>query len=276
MLPLRRLAGGDTSRTLPRGVIGTAKSTSRHREGPPGRSGRALGYRCGVAAELAGGSGHLAGLAARGQLVAGVVGRGLVVGALARQLRELALDLAPDPTDGDAEDALPALDEVDDLVGRRALVDRGAVAHQGDLGEVLDAALTQVCDGDADLLERDAGVEEALDDLEHEDVAEPVEALRARARGAADRRLDEPRAGPVVELAVGDAGGTARGGPAVADVVGEVGQVVGEEQTLGAAGHRAARFGRVLHGGHAVLLRAGLRDVRRRHRDNYTHVVIRR
>jgi len=42
-----------------------------------------------------------------------------------------------------------------------------------------DSQLTQVADGHADLLERDAGVEQALDDLEDEDVAETVEALGA-------------------------------------------------------------------------------------------------
>src|SRR4051794_234138 len=82
------------------------------------------------------GSGHPACLAACGELVPGVLGDELVVGALAGQLGQLTLHLAPDPADGDAEDSLTALDEVYDLVGRGALVDRGAVAHQGDLGEV--------------------------------------------------------------------------------------------------------------------------------------------
>src|SRR6185295_7648516 len=64
-----------------------------------------------------------------GELVGGVaVVRGLG-GALAGQLRERPLDLAPDTTDRDAEDALPALQQVDDLVVAGALVDRGAVAH---------------------------------------------------------------------------------------------------------------------------------------------------
>ena len=47
--------------------------------------------------------------AAVGELVVRVVGR-LLAGALAGQLGEAALDLAPDPADGDAEDALTALD----------------------------------------------------------------------------------------------------------------------------------------------------------------------
>ena len=37
----------------------------------------------------------------------------------------------------------------------------------------------QLIDGRADLLQRDAGVEKSLDELEHEDVAEAVEPLRS-------------------------------------------------------------------------------------------------
>ncbi|KPC71608.1 hypothetical protein ADL26_15375, partial [Thermoactinomyces vulgaris] len=76
-------------------------------------------------------------------------------------------------------------------------------------------------DGFADVLEGDAGVEEAFDDLEDDDVAEGVEAVGARARGAADGGFDEAGAGPVVELAVGDADDAAGGGaPPTADLVG--------------------------------------------------------
>ena len=71
-------------------------------------------------------------------------------------------------------------------------------------------------DGGADLLQRDAGVEQSLDELQHEDVAEAVEALRSRAGRAADGGLDELGAGPVVELAVADAGRAGRDRAAVA------------------------------------------------------------
>src|SRR3954451_21800436 len=117
--------------------------------------------------------------------------RRLVLGTLAGQLRQLALDLAPDAADRDAEHALATLDEVDDLVGGGALVDAGAVAHQGDLREVVDTAVVEVLDGGADVLQRDPGVEQSLDDLQHEDVAEAVEALAAGAVGRADARLNE-------------------------------------------------------------------------------------
>ena len=78
--------------------------------------------------------------------------------------------------------------------------------------------IAQVVHGGADLLQRDARVEQPLDDLEDEDVAEAVEALRPGSVRPADARLDETRARPVVKLPVGDARRGARGGPAVADV----------------------------------------------------------
>src|SRR5262245_26901780 len=112
--------------------------------------------------------------AARCQLVA----RMLVVvpgGTFARQLGQRALDLAPDAPDGDAEHALAALQQVDDLVWRAAFVDAGAVAHERDAGQVVSAALTQMVDGGSDLLQGDARVEQSLDHLEQQDVAEGVE-----------------------------------------------------------------------------------------------------
>ena len=69
-----------------------------------------------------------------------------------------------------------------------------------------------------DLLERDAGVEQPLDDLQHEDVAEAVQALRAGTMGGADARFDQGCARPVVKLAVRDACRGARGRPAVTDL----------------------------------------------------------
>ena len=60
----------------------------------------------------------------------------------------------------------------------------------------------QLSDGRANLLQRDAGVEQALDEFQHEDVAKPIQALRARTTRALHGRLNEARARPVVELAV--------------------------------------------------------------------------
>src|SRR3954447_11893874 len=117
------------------------------------------------------GSNGGAGAAAAGELVVGGVDRA-AVDALGGQLGELAGQLAQRAGDGDAEHALAAGEQVDDLLGGGALVDRGAVGEQRDVGEVLDPAVAQVVDGLADVLQGDAGVEQPLDDLEHEDVAE--------------------------------------------------------------------------------------------------------
>src|SRR5690606_27020693 len=159
-------------------------------------------------------------------------GRELVGGADAPGVAvdQARLHLPQDLADRDAEDALPRTGQVRHLVVRGAPGDAPALPLARRLGEVFDACLAQLADGRADLLQRDARVEQALDELEHEDVAEAVEALRAGAGGAADGGLDELGAGPVVELTVADAGGTRRDGAAVAGAVVEVGQPVGEQE----------------------------------------------
>ena len=80
-----------------------------------------------------------------------------------------------------------------------------------------DAAPAQMVDRDPDVVQRDAGVEQPLDDLEHQDVFERVQPLAAGTGRAADRRDHQRGARPVVQLAVGDAGDLAGAGPAVAD-----------------------------------------------------------
>src|SRR5450756_2619737 len=129
---------------------------------------------------------------------------GGLIRPLGRHIEQRALDRAPHTTDRDAEHALAGREQVDGLVVRGALVHRHAVAQERDLGEVLDPASAQVVHGDADLLQRDAGVDEALDDLEQEKVAEAVEALRARAGRVADLGNDQAGTCPVVELTVRD------------------------------------------------------------------------
>ncbi len=85
-------------------------------------------------------------------------------------------------------------------------------------------------DRDADVLERDARVEQPLDDLENEDVLERVQSLTTGARRATDRRHDQVRAGPVVELAVAYSGDlTCDGGDAITDQL--VGNRIVREQT---------------------------------------------
>ena len=80
-------------------------------------------------------------------------------------------------THRNAKDALSALHQVDDLLSGGALVHAGPIAHQGDPGEVLDPTLSEMADSDADLLQGDPTVQQSLDHLQHQDVAEAVETL---------------------------------------------------------------------------------------------------
>ena len=90
-------------------------------------------------------------LTAGGQFVLRRGDRLAAVGAFAGEVGDCAGQFAHRAGHGDAEYALAALEEVDDLFGRRALVDGGAVGEQRDVGQVADAALAQVVDRDADV-----------------------------------------------------------------------------------------------------------------------------
>ena len=131
---------------------------------------------------------------------------------------EVHLDFSPHATDSDAEDTLTSLYQVDDLAGRGALVHGGAIAHERDIGQVIQASASQVLDGEANLLQGHAGIEQALHDLEHENVAEAVEALGTGTGCAAHGGNHKVGAGPVVELAVGDTGCLASDGTTVTQV----------------------------------------------------------
>jgi hypothetical protein len=72
----------------------------------------------------------------------------------------------------------------------------------------------------SDLLQRDPDVEQPLDDLQHQDVAEAVQPLRARAAVGAHARLAQACACPVVTLLVGDTGSSVSGWSEVADLFG--------------------------------------------------------
>src|SRR5215469_9608132 len=205
--------------------------------------------------------------AAPGELVlaAGAVRAGPLlaelVGGLRGEIGERPVDLLPDPAERDPEHALPAGQQVHHLGRGGALVHADAVAHEGEPGQVPGAAVPQVVDGRADLLQRDTGVEQALDHLEHQDVAEAVEPLRARPVRGPDAGLHQAGARPVVELAVGDPGGGAGGRPAVPDVLGTGGEILAEQETLlaGALDRRAvtARLAAVLLGYRHTRLRPG-------------------
>src|ERR1700728_2702876 len=114
-----------------------------------------------------------------------------VLGPDGGQHRQVALDLTPHPAERDAEYALAAREQIHHLIGGRALVHADSVAHQRHLGQVGTAAIAQVLDRGPDLLERDARVEQPLDDLQHEDVAEAVQPLRAGPVGGTDARFDQ-------------------------------------------------------------------------------------
>ena len=83
-----------------------------------------------------------------------------------------------------------------------------------------------------------AGVEQSLHNLEHEHVAEAVEALGAGAGCASHGGYDQIGACPVVELAVGDAGCLAGDGATVAEVFLDNRDRVGEEYALFTARRR--------------------------------------
>src|SRR2546421_11548722 len=155
-----------------------------------------------------------------------------LVGGLRRQLGQRPVDLLPDPAERDPEHPLPAGQQIHHLIGRGALVDADAVAHEGEPCQVLRATVTEMVDGGADLLQRNPGVEQALDDLEHEDVAEAVKPLRPRPVRGTDAGLHQRGTRPVVKLAVGDPGGGAGGGAPGADVPGVSGEVFPEQEAL--------------------------------------------
>jgi Kdo2-lipid IVA lauroyltransferase/acyltransferase len=90
--------------------------------------------------------------AAAGQFV----GPGRMAGFFTRvggQISQRALDLLPHPAERDPEHALAALQQVHDLVGRRAGVHARTIAHERDLGQVAGAMLAEVGHGRPDLLQ---------------------------------------------------------------------------------------------------------------------------
>ena len=84
-----------------------------------------------------------------------------------------------DAGDGNAEDSLAAGEEVDNFFVAAAFVDGGAIADQGDGCEVVDAEVAKVADRKSNVLEGNAGIEQSLNDHQHQEVAERVQALGA-------------------------------------------------------------------------------------------------
>src|SRR6266496_3437801 len=89
-----------------------------------------------------------------------------------------------------------------------------AVGHEGDaVGRAIH--LLQVFDGLAHALEGDAGVQEVLDHLQRKEGLERIQPLRPRSPRVTDRRSDEARSRPIVELAIADPDDAADVGDAV-------------------------------------------------------------
>src|SRR5690606_11679687 len=135
-------------------------------------------------------------------------GRGLLAVAGGEQLDDGGVDLVLHAVEREqVENALPLVadDDVDELVVLAH--EHGAVAGDDQLGggEVLAELVAQVAEGFADGLELDAVVQQRLDELELEQVPVAVAAPRAAALGVGQGGTDEVGAGPVVELAIGDA-----------------------------------------------------------------------
>src|SRR5215213_5715021 len=92
-------------------------------------------------------------LAAARQLVFGGADRFAPVGPLAREVGDGSGQLPHRAGHRDAEYTLTALQQVDDLLGRGALVNGGAVGEQRDVCQITDAALTKVIDRDPDVVQ---------------------------------------------------------------------------------------------------------------------------
>jgi hypothetical protein len=70
----------------------------------------------------------------------------------------------------------------------------------------------------ANILKRDASIEKALYNLKNKDVAEAIEAGRARSMCSTNRRFYQTGTSPVIELAICDASCSAGGSAAIADL----------------------------------------------------------
>src|SRR4051812_41918195 len=133
------------------------------------------------------------------------------------QLDDGGVDVVHHARQGEhVEHALALLDEVDELSPVAHQDGLVALDHQVGGGDVLAEVVAEVGEDLAHRLELDAGVEQGLDDLELEQVPVGVPAAAAAALGVHQRRPDQVGAGPVVELAIGDADDLCGSGAAVA------------------------------------------------------------
>ena len=131
-------------------------------------------------------------------------------GVARREGEDLRVERVDHPRErNDVEHALTVAQEVDDLVAAEREDRLAAVEHEARRREVFTEVAAQVVDRLARRLQRDARVEEALHDLQLDEVAVRVEPLGAAALRVVQRRAHQMGAGPVVELAVRDPHDTA-------------------------------------------------------------------
>src|SRR5690625_277068 len=88
----------------------------------------------------------------------------------------------------------------------------------------------------ANLLQGDPGVQQPLDDLEHQYVAERVEPLRSRTGRVADRGSDQSGTCPVVQLTVRDTRRSTRSRAPITEVLRHRRDDTVEQQTLPVCG----------------------------------------
>src|SRR5699024_7078663 len=151
------------------------------------------------------------------QLVTGRLLDLTAVPPLRGELVNAPTDLLQRSAHGNAEHALTTLQQIDDLLRRGAFVHGGAIGEECYPRQIADAALAQMVDRDAHVVQRDSGIQQALHDLEYQQILERVQALLARPLRGADTGPDQLGPRPVVELPVADSGDLARRGTAVAD-----------------------------------------------------------
>jgi|SRR5260363_38382 hypothetical protein len=83
-----------------------------------------------------------------------------------------------------------------------------------------------------DLLKRYPSVKETLNNLEHEDVAERVQALTSRATSCANLRTNQAGSRPVIELTIANASSTGCDRASESDVLRQRGKVSLEKSVL--------------------------------------------
>src|SRR5699024_226633 len=99
------------------------------------------------------------------------------------------------------------------------LIHRGAIGDQRKLRDVINTQVAQGIDRKADILQGNAGIQQALNDLKNQYVTERVQTLRTGTARSADGRIHQIGARAVGQLAVGNTSDLACDGYAVANLL---------------------------------------------------------